>query len=83
MLTDAPIIAIETSDEIIDFMRNTRLSDPESWRNLTQSAPLQERKYLQHVQEMLQEVAVEGKRGAFIFNYRTKACIYYDFGKVN
>lgn len=83
MLTDAPIVAIETSDEIIDFMRNTRLSDPESWRNLTQSAPLQERKYLQQVQEMLQEVATEGKRGAFVFNYRTRACIYYDLGKVN
>lgn len=83
MLSDAPIVAIETSDEIIDSMRNTRLSDPESWRNLTQSAPIQERKYLQQVQEMLQEIAVEGKRGAFVFNHRTRACIYYDVGKVN
>jgi translation initiation factor 2-alpha kinase 4 len=83
MLTDAPVVAIETSDEIIDHMRNTRLSDPESWRNLTQSAPLQERKYLQQVQEMLQEIAIEGKRGAFVFNHRTRACIYYDLGKAN
>jgi eukaryotic translation initiation factor 2-alpha kinase 4 len=83
MLSDAPIVAIETSDEIIDSMRNTRLSDPESWRNLTHSAPLQERKYLHQVQGMLQEIAVDGKRGAFVFNYRTKACIYYDLGKAN
>jgi eukaryotic translation initiation factor 2-alpha kinase 4 len=50
---------------------------------LTQSAPLQERKYLQQVQEMLQEIAVDGKRGAFVFNYRTRTCIYYDLGKAN
>jgi translation initiation factor 2-alpha kinase 4 len=81
-LSDAPVVAIETSDDIIESMRNTRLSDPESWRNLTRSAPGQERKYLQHVQELLKEIAVEGKRGAFIFNHRTRACIYYDLGKV-
>ena len=82
-LNDAPVLAIETSDEILESMRDTRLSDPESWRSLTQSAPLQERKYLQQVQGMLQEIAVEGKRGAFVFNHRTRACIYYDLGKAN
>jgi len=80
-LSDAPVVAIETSDDILESMRNTRLSDPESWRNLTRSAPGQERKYLQHVQELLKEIAVEGKRGAFVFNHRTRACIYYDLGK--
>jgi translation initiation factor 2-alpha kinase 4 len=80
-LSDAPVVAIETSDDILESMRNTRLSDPESWRNLTRSAPGQERKYLQHVQELLKEIAVEGKRGAFVFNHRTRACIYYDLGR--
>ena len=82
-LSDAPVVAIETTDEILETMRNTRLSDPESWRNLTQSAPLQERKYLQQVQELLQDIGVEGKRGAFVFNHRTRACIYYDLGQIN
>lgn len=79
---NAPIVAIETSDEILESMRDTRLVELESWKTLTQSAPVQERKYLQQVHEVLQKIATkEGKRGVFLFNHRTRACIYYDLGK--
>jgi eukaryotic translation initiation factor 2-alpha kinase 4 len=79
-LADAPVAAIETSDEILEAIRATRLGDLESWRTVIQSAPLQERKYLQQVLDLLQDMAESGKRGAFVFNYRTRGCIYYDLG---
>ena len=79
-LADAPVAAIETSEEILEAMRDTRLNDPDSWRTMIQSAPLQERKYLQQVLDLLRDMADGGKKGAFVFNYRTRGCIYYDFG---
>lgn len=79
-LADAPVAAIETSDEILESIRDTRLHDPDSWRAMIQGAPLQERKYLQQVLDLLRDMADVGKRGAFVFNYRTRACIYYDLG---
>jgi eukaryotic translation initiation factor 2-alpha kinase 4 len=79
-LADAPVAAIETSDDILEAMRDTRLNDPESWRTMIQGAPLLERKYLQQVLDLLRDMAETGKRGAFVFNYRTRGCIYYDLG---
>lgn len=79
-LADAPVAAIETSDEILEAIRDTRLNDPDSWRVMIQNAPLQERKYLQQVLDLLRDMAEMGKKGAFVFNYRTRGCIYYDLG---
>ena len=79
--------AIETSDEVLEAMKGTRLSDPDSWRQLIQNAPLNERKYLQQVHDLLRSFASEGKdsevRHAFVFNFRTKNCILYDLGRVS
>lgn len=85
---DGPIAAIETRDEILDAMRDTRLFDQDSWRNLIQNAPLVERHYLGQVRDLLldlsnEEKAKDGTRNAFIFNYRTGHCIYYDLGWSN
>ncbi|PGH10139.1 PEK/GCN2 protein kinase [Polytolypa hystricis UAMH7299] len=89
---DGPIAAIDTTDEILDAIRDTRLSDPDSWRNVIQGAPLTERKYLGYVSEMLHDFANEahdaqdGKElytNAFIYNYRTGSCIYYDLSRGN
>lgn len=52
--SSAPIAAIETRDEILDLLRQTRLSDPESWRKVVQTVPLNERVYVQEVQELLE-----------------------------
>ncbi len=79
-LAESPVAAIETSDEILEAMRDTRLNDLDSWRVLIQSAPLQERKYLQQVLDLLRDMADTGRKGAFVFNYRTRGCIYYDLG---
>lgn len=89
MVEDAlngPVAAIDTRDDLLEAIRNTRLSDPESWRAVIQNAPLTERKYLNQVHELLSDLANEAQTGdgaelytnAFIYNYRTGSCIYYD-----
>ncbi|KZF22607.1 Serine/threonine-protein kinase [Xylona heveae TC161] len=81
---DGPILAIEIRDEFLDAIRDTRLSDPESWRRVIQSAPVAERKYLAQMHEVIGDMAKEMKgvtRNAFIYNFRTGSCIYYDLGR--
>ncbi|KAL3474529.1 anticodon binding domain of tRNAs-domain-containing protein [Aspergillus californicus] len=84
-----PIAAIDTRDDLLEAIRDTRLSDPDSWRAVIQNAPLTERKYLNQVHEMLEDLA-NGSRGegahsgnAFIYNFRTGSCVYYDLGSGN
>ncbi|KAI9760202.1 MAG: hypothetical protein M4579_001818 [Chaenotheca gracillima] len=82
-LLDGPIAAIEVKDDILDAIRETRLSDPDSWRRIIQSVPLAERKYLSQVHELLNDMARDVKvetRNAFIYSFRTGSCIYYDLG---
>ncbi|EKG16178.1 hypothetical protein MPH_06615 [Macrophomina phaseolina MS6] len=84
-----PIAAIETKDEILEMLRETRLSEPDSWRRVIQSVPLAERQYLQEVHAMLAGYrrkwegeggrAVEG-RAAFVYNFRTGGVVMYDLG---
>ena len=80
-----PILAVETRDEIVDSIQQTRLSDAESWRKAVQSAQPSDRQYVQQIQEKLDSwrkewVEGEGMRGACVFNFRTQHCIYYDLG---
>ncbi|KAI9843471.1 MAG: hypothetical protein M1837_006317 [Sclerophora amabilis] len=84
-MLDGPIAAIEVKDEVLDAIRETRLADPDSWRKVIQNAPLAERKYLGQVHELVSDMArdVKGQtRNAFIYNFRTGSCIYYDLGKM-
>jgi translation initiation factor 2-alpha kinase 4 len=87
---NGPIAAIDTRDDVLDAIRDTRLCDPDSWRTVIQNAPLTERKYLGQVHELLRDLANEyrdakdGKEtysNAFIYNFRTGSCIYYDLGR--
>ena len=81
---DGPLIAaIETKDETFEALRGTRLSDPESWNKLIQSAPPAERQYLGQVHLLMKDMAKNAKpsgRNAFIYNFRTKNSIPYDLG---
>lgn len=82
---DAPILAIETRDDVLESIRETRLSDGESWRRAVQNVQLSERQYLQQVQDILESmrkkwIDEDGKREACVFNFRTSNCIYYDLG---
>ncbi|KAL9616510.1 MAG: hypothetical protein Q9160_008626 [Pyrenula sp. 1 TL-2023] len=85
-LTGAQCAAIETSDDTLEAMRDTRLSDQESWKTLIQNAAPNERKYLQQVHDLLTSFASEGRgsevRHAFVFNFRTRNCILYDLGSM-
>lgn len=87
---NGPIAAIDTRDDVLESIRDTRLSDPDSWRTVIQNAPPSERKYLSQVHELLCDLANESHTGgdstesytnAFIYNYRTGSCLYYDLGR--
>ncbi|KAF2999347.1 hypothetical protein E8E13_005709 [Curvularia kusanoi] len=90
---DAPIAAIETKDEVMNSIRETRLSDPDTWRQVIQRLPIVERKYLQELHDLLlgyrakwlEVKGEEGGRGsgvgdgkAFVYNFRTGGCLLYD-----
>lgn len=83
---DSPIVAIETKDDIFEGIVETRLSDPESWKRFIQSAAPGERQYLGQLQNLLKTMAkesVSGNTTAIVYNFRTKACILYNLGKVS
>ncbi|KAL8866996.1 MAG: hypothetical protein Q9174_005947 [Haloplaca sp. 1 TL-2023] len=78
-----PLVAVETKDDIFEGIRETRLGDPDSWKKFIQSAPATERAYLQDVREHLKSQAKKAKAGyqaAFLYNFRTGSCIWYDLG---
>jgi translation initiation factor 2-alpha kinase 4 len=87
----APIAAIESKEEVMNSIRETRLSDPDSWRQAIQKMPIAERKYLQDLHDLLLkyrgswiETRNEERKGAgeggkaFVYNFRTGGCLLYD-----
>ncbi|CBY01092.1 similar to protein kinase (Gcn2) [Plenodomus lingam JN3] len=87
----APIAAIETKEEAMTLIKETRLSDPDSWRHAIQKMPIAERKYLQELHDLLlkyraqwletrnEEGNTSGEGGrAFVYNFRTGGCLLYD-----
>lgn len=84
----APIAAIETRDDVMERVREARLSDPDAWRKVVQSVPAPDRKYLQDVHGMLERYQNEWKamgmpgegRMVFVYNFRTQGCFLYDLG---
>ncbi|CAK4032987.1 kinase Gcn2 [Lecanosticta acicola] len=84
-IKNAPILAIETRDEVLNMIQNTRLSDGESWRKAIQGVQLNERQYLKEVQDKLESWRAEWKDGeagreVCVYNFRTGTCVYYDLG---
>ena len=79
---ECPLVAIETKDEIFERIRGTKLSDPESWKRFIQNTPADDRTYLKNLQDCLRDVAKEHPEltGCFVYNFRTKSCVYYDLG---
>lgn len=76
-----PIAAVETRDEIIEKLRDTKLSDADSWRKVIQSLPLSDRQYCHDLMDLIVNFKVQygdGSRKCFIFNFRTGFCIDYD-----
>lgn len=80
---DGPVAAIETTDHVMDLLRETRLSDPESWRKAMHAVPTVERKYMGEILDLMTALSQQNKeitRNSFIYNFRTGMCIYYDLG---
>ena len=82
---DGPVAAIETTDGVMDMIRQTSLSDPESWRKVEQGVTTAEKKYVKEIHDMLDEwrwkwESKKGTRHAFVYNFRTGTCLYYDLG---
>ncbi|CAL3965791.1 unnamed protein product [Diplocarpon coronariae] len=80
---DGPIAAIETTDQVMELIRGTRLSDLESWRQVTQAVQTAEKRYLGEVHDLMNTLRQQNKditRNSFIYNFRTGKCIYYDLG---
>ncbi|KAI9714893.1 MAG: hypothetical protein M1820_000182 [Bogoriella megaspora] len=85
---DNPILAIETKDEYMDLVRETRLSEPDSWRKAVQAVPVADRAYLQQVHDLLGQYArtwreagagTEGRK-VFVYNFRSGGILDYDLG---
>lgn len=78
-----PVLAVETTDKVLNAIQETRLTDTDSWRQLIQSSPMAESKYIKDILELLNQLASENKssaRHAFIYNFRTYNCILYSLG---
>ncbi|KAK3325417.1 anticodon binding domain of tRNAs-domain-containing protein [Apodospora peruviana] len=80
---EGPVAAIETSDSVMAMIHATSLSDPDSWRKVEQSVGTAEKKYVKEIHDMLQEwrwefEAKKRSEHAFVYNFRTGKCIYYD-----
>jgi translation initiation factor 2-alpha kinase 4 len=80
---DGPIAAVETTDQVMDLIRGTKLSDAESWRRVTHSVSTAERRYIGEIHDLMTTLAHQNReitRHAFIYNFRTGLCIHYDLG---
>ena len=82
---EGPIAAIETSDDVMAMIHATNLSDADSWRRVEQMVGTVEKNYVREIHDMLQGWRWEFEAGkgpghAFVYNFRSKNCIYYDLG---
>lgn len=82
---DGPILAVETTDQVMDLIRDTSVSEPESWRKVEHAVTTSEKKYVRELHEQLDAwrrayEKKDGPRHSFIYNFRTGNCMYYDLG---
>lgn len=86
---EGPIVAVETSDAVMDMIAETSLGDADSWKRVEQGVGTSEKKYVREIHEMLRDWRGEweskggkggGCRHAFVYNFRTGRCVYYDLG---
>lgn len=76
---DAPIVTLEVRDDIFEKLRRTRFSDGESWRKIIQDVPLNERNYMQRVQEQIEDLKTKREHSnCFLYNFRSGSSFHYD-----
>jgi translation initiation factor 2-alpha kinase 4 len=72
-----PIAAVDLREDVLDNIKMTSFHDTEGWKRLIQGAPAPDRKYIQEVQELINEIANEGEKMCVIYNFRTGGCVFY------
>ncbi|KAF5019705.1 hypothetical protein F66182_8274 [Fusarium sp. NRRL 66182] len=82
---DGPVLAIETTDQVMDLMRETCLSESEGWRQVEHTVGTAEKKYIREIHDQLDTwrhkyEKKNGSRHAFLYNFRSGNCVYYDLG---
>ncbi|KAF4120827.1 hypothetical protein GMORB2_2831 [Geosmithia morbida] len=82
---EGPILAVETmSDQVMEAIERTKLSDAESWRKVEHSVTTSEKKYVREIHEQLDLWRTEWNaesgrtRHSFLYNFRTGYCLHYD-----
>ncbi|PQK15440.1 hypothetical protein BB8028_0005g09530 [Beauveria bassiana] len=80
---EGPVLAVETSEQVMAMIGRTRLSDPESWRRVDHGVTTTEKKYVRDIHDQLDawKYAHDGSgatRHSFLYNFRTGTCLYYD-----
>ncbi|UKZ72864.1 hypothetical protein TrVFT333_000501 [Trichoderma virens FT-333] len=80
---EGPILAVETSDHLMELVQNTNLSDPESWRRAEHGVATSEKKNIREIHDQLDtwRYRYEKKNGSkhsFLYNFRSGTCMYYD-----
>ncbi|OAA36278.1 Serine/threonine-protein kinase, GCN2 [Metarhizium rileyi] len=80
---DGPILAIETTDQVMDLLSKTKLSENESWKSVEHAVTMTEKKYVRELHAQLDSWRSTHERKntskhAFIYNFRTGTCVYYD-----
>lgn len=72
----APIAAVDIRDDLLEAIKFTTMNG-EVWKKVIQNAPAADRRYVQQLHEMLENLATEGEKSCFIYNYRTGAMVFY------
>ncbi|KAH0498056.1 hypothetical protein TgHK011_005335 [Trichoderma gracile] len=80
---EGPILAVETSDHLMELVQNTKLSDPESWRKAEHSVSTSEKKNVREIHDQLDTWRYKyekknGSKHSFLYNFRSGTCMYYD-----
>lgn len=80
---EGPILAIETSDHLMELVQSTTLSDPESWRRAEHGVATSEKKNVREIHDQLDTWRYKyekkgGSKHSFLYNFRSGTCMYYD-----
>ncbi|KAM0256379.1 hypothetical protein ACHAQJ_005030 [Trichoderma viride] len=80
---EGPILAIETSDHLMELVQETSLSDPESWRKAEHGVTTSEKKCIREIHDELDTwrwkyEKKNGSKHSFLYNFRSGTCMYYD-----
>jgi translation initiation factor 2-alpha kinase 4 len=82
---NGPILAVETTDQVMDLVQDTSLGEPESWRKVEHAVTTMEKKYVREIHDQLEAWRFSyeqesGPRHAFVYNFRSGHTVYYDLG---